>query len=73
MGDDGDAAGRAVPCSSLSPPSRRPSSLATVGGGTARASLNLEPFWAMGGADCDGVAGGGMDAVMTAGGDLEEG
>jgi hypothetical protein len=43
--DDGDVAERTVPCSTMpAPPSRKPPSLATVGGGTARASLNLEPF-----------------------------
>lgn len=47
--DDGDGRnvteGVLVPCSVVSvPPSRRPSSSAMVGGGTARASLNLEIF-----------------------------
>lgn len=45
MADGGDVTESAVPCSTLSaPPSRRPSSLAAVGGGTARPSLDLEPF-----------------------------
>ena len=45
-GDGCDAEERAAPCSAVSaaPPSRRPSSSAMVGRGTARSSLNLDPF-----------------------------
>ena len=45
-GDDHDVVERAALCSvvSAAPPSRRPSSSAMVGGGTARSSLNLDPF-----------------------------
>ena len=45
-GDGCDADERAAPCSAVSaaPPSRSPSSSAMVGGGTARSSLNLDPF-----------------------------
>jgi hypothetical protein len=46
VADDGcDVAERVVPCSAVSAlSSRRPSSSAMVGGGTARSSLNLELF-----------------------------
>jgi hypothetical protein len=63
-GDGHDVAERAVPCSAVSaPPSRRPSSSAMVGGGTARSSLNLEPFLGLGGAVPDGAADVGGGAV----------
>jgi hypothetical protein len=56
-GDGRDVAERAVSCSAVSaPPSRRPSSSAMVGGGTARSILNLEPFLGGGGAVPDGAA-----------------
>ena len=45
-GDDHDVVEGVAPCSTISvaTPSRRPSSSAMVGGGTARSSLNLDPF-----------------------------
>ena len=66
-GDGCDVAERVVPCSAVSaPPSRRPSSSAMVGGGTARSSLNLEPFLGGGAASPDGVADVGGGAVRWA-------
>jgi hypothetical protein len=63
-GDGCDVAGRAVPCSAVSaPPSRRPSSSAMVGGGTARSILNLEPFLEAGRVIPDGAADVGGGAV----------
>jgi hypothetical protein len=56
-GDGRDVADIVVSCSAMSAPSsRRPSSSAMVGGGTARSSLNLEPFLGGGGAVPDGAA-----------------
>ena len=56
-GDGRDVAGKAVSCSAVSaPPSRRPSSSAMVGGGTARSILNLEPFLGGGGIVPDSAA-----------------
>lgn len=65
-GDGRDVAERVVvPCSAVSaPPSHRPSSSAMVGGGTARSSLNLEPFLEGGGVVPDGAADTGGGAVM---------
>ncbi len=72
--DAGDVAEKAVPISAMSAlSSRRPSSSAMVGGGTARSSLNLELFWTMGGAVADGVADASRGAIITAGGARAEG
>ena len=63
-GDGRDMAGGVVTCpdaSALS--SRRPSSSAMVGGGTARSSLNLELFLGGGGAVPDAAADVGGGAV----------
>jgi len=63
-GDGRDVAERVVRCSAVSvPPSRKPSSSAMVGGGTARSSLNFEPFLGGGGAVPDGAADVGWGAV----------
>ena len=57
---------RAVPCSTISVlPSRRPSSSAMVGGGTARSSLNFGLFWTTETADFDCVADVGGGALVT--------
>jgi len=63
-GDGRDVAERVIPCSTVSaPPSRRPSSSAMVGGGTARSSLNFEPFLGKKGAIFDDAADVGGGAV----------
>ena len=68
-GDDHDVVEGAATCSTVSaaPTSRRPSSSAMVGSGTARSSLNLDPFLGGSPGGAEEVGGGAVRGVCWGG------